>query len=230
MLVAVGTVVTITNVLSATTQYASASFTITYEANNVNATVAVASKKQSQSNYTNATSNVSRTFYATNPTIQDVTLSANELALGFDKGNTVFERYAVYRFTFTNNNGNGGKGLDVSATFTPSNSMSNVALLWIATSAVLTTSLATNPIATPSVTPPGDDAENWPAYTNTTTTHSVTPNNSGNFTVASNIGAGYSMCLFLFVAISKISLPITFTLGGQGNSSLSFTLTSHANT
>lgn len=218
MLVVVGTVVAIINVLSAPTQNVSASFTVSYAANNVKATVYVDSKTQSEND--SAYAGASHAFSATNATVTQ-TLSGNTETLGgyVTVGNTeVFQRYAVYRFTFTNNNptpANGGKGLDVSATFTRG-TMSNVVLLWIVPS--------TNPGQTPTVTSTFSESGNtsWPGGPYSVT---KTPDNNGNFTVASNVAGGSSAYLYLFVAIDDVTIPINFTLGS--GSTLIFTLTSH---
>jgi len=214
MLVVVGTVVAITNVLSASTQNVSASFTVAYEANNVYATVSVDSKTQSEND--SAYAGNSHTFSATNATVTQ-SLSGNTETLGnYVTVDTtpVFQRYAVYRFTFNNlNPSNGGKGLDVSATFNSGN-MANVVLLWI----------TSNSSTTPTVTSTFLDKNNasWPGgpYTG-----AVTPSN-GNIAVASNVAGGSSAYLYLFVAIDDVTKPISFTLGS--GSTLSFALTSHA--
>jgi len=218
MLVVVGAVVAIINVLSAPTQGVSASFTVEYEANNVKATVYVDSRTQSEND--SAYAGASHAFSATGATVTQ-TLTGNTETLGgyVTVSNTqVFQRYAVYRFTFTNNNPtplNGGKGLDVSATFN-SGTMANVVLLWIKSSS------STTPTVTSDFSESGNTS--WPggAYTG-----AVTPTNNTSFTVASNIAGGSSAYLYLFVAIDDVTIPINFNLGSGGTSTLSFTLTSH---
>lgn len=206
----------ITNVLSASTQNVNVSFTVEYEANNVNATVYVDSKTQSEND--TAYAGNSHAFSATNATVTQ-SLSGNTETLGnYVTVDTtpVFQRYAVYRFKFTNNNptsSNGGKGLDVSATFN-SGTMSNVILLWIKSSSS----------TTPAVTSTFLDKNNasWPGgpYTG-----AVTPTNNTSFVVASNVAGGSSAYLYLYVAIDDVTTPISFTLGS--GSTLSFALTSH---
>lgn len=103
VLAVVGVLAAVTSVLSAQQQSVTSSLQVTYQANNVSATVSVKGKTQGGS-YAAATGTTSKTFTpAESQAANAVALAAPVLGLGFTRSSESFDRYGVYQFEFINN-------------------------------------------------------------------------------------------------------------------------------
>jgi hypothetical protein len=215
VLAVVGVLAAVTSVLSAQQQSVTSSLQVSYVANNVSATVSVASKTQSGTFSTPSASNPVQTvtFNPSDGNSSTAALVANNVALGGFSDET-FQRYAVYKFSFTNNY-TSGHGTKMSVTMNYSaptgENNSNVTLLWIA--------------ATDDTEPSVSVSNNAWNFTNTPKHVQLTASASTNVFVNSGsdgrVPQGTTYHVYLYVLVTDTTLPSSFVLS---SSNLTFNL------
>ena len=131
-LVVVAVIAAVVGVLAATQQNVTSTLSVSYQANNVKATVALDWKYQNDANWTSTAG--SQTFTATEGTTTKSLNAVNANQLGSKgEGGATFDRYVIFRFTI-HNDYTAQEGRQVTSTLSytaPSgNNLKNVTVEW----------------------------------------------------------------------------------------------------